>query len=416
MSSKSVLIIAICGLVTHKLRAEFYTLSISQIQQRAERQSLAIRAQRAEVVIAGSEVKTAGLWENPEFSAQYDYQALTPSVANNPATVDLRLNQPLQLFGLRAARIERARAGVHQAGFQSADFERNFVLQVRLTAFKVLVLTNALNFQKAFYENYQKLLQANAFRYRKGDISEYELKKLEVEGTRYENSIAAIEIELTRRMHDLKKALSLTDADTLNINDDIKQPAAEEVNAIVSRPLDLERRPDLLAARNEITLAERSLIVLEKENLPDFSLATQYHYEPRSSLFAPNHYFGMGITVPLKIFNRNQGRRESYEQTIEKKKLTFEQELLNARNEIAAQRNAIKQYLTVLENALSKDMYEKGRLLYTKKAANLIQLLESERSYFEMQREYFEILYNFQESLEIYQALAKTVESEQFKP
>jgi hypothetical protein len=61
-------------------------------------------------------------------------------------------------------------------------------------------------------------------------------------------------------------------------------------------------------------------------------------------------------------------------------------------------------------------MYEKGRLLYTKKAANLIQLLESERSYFEMQKDYFEILYNFQESLEIYQAQTKTLQVEQAVP
>ena len=404
-----------------RLSAVDYALSIAEIEDLALKKSLSLKAQRADVAIASAEVKTAGLWDNPELAAQYDYHSLAPSYANNPATIDLRLSQPLQLFGLRGARVEQARAGVFQARLQSADFERNFVLQTRLTAYKVLVLENALLFQRVFYENYQKLLQANAVRYKKGDISEYELKKLEVEGTRYENSIAAVEIELRRRTNDLKRALSLGDADTLRIHDELKQPEVQNVKAILERPVELERRPDLLAIQNEIALAERSLTVVEKENMPDFSLATQYHYEPRSTLFNENHYFGLGITVPLKVFNRNQGRREAYLQTIKKKKLSYQQELLNARNELSVQRNAIEQYLRVLERgknrlALSKEMYEKGRLLYTKKAANLIQLLESERSYFEMQKDYFEILYNFQESLEIYQAQTKTLQVEQAVP
>lgn len=413
-------IVAAAALLSTQVFAADYQLTISEIEQMAAKQSLALKAQRADVAIAGAEVNTAGLWDNPELAAQYDYHALSPSGANNPATIDLRLSQPLQLFGVRGARVEQARAGVFQARLQSADFERNFILQTRLTAYKALVLGNALLFQKAFYGNYQKLLQANAFRYKKGDISEYELKKLEVEGTRYENSMASVEIELRRRTNDLKRALSLTDADVLRINDELRQPEVQGVTAILQIPVELERRADLMAIQNEIALAERSLTVVEKENMPDFSLATQYHYEPRSTLFNENHYLGLGISVPLKIFNRNQGRREAYLQTIQKKKISYQQELFGARNELIVQRNAIEQYLNVLERgknrlALSKEMYEKGRLLYTKKAASLIQLLESERSYFEMQKDYFEILYNFQESLEIYQAQTKTMQVEQAK-
>ncbi|MFO1472236.1 MAG: TolC family protein [Turneriella sp.] len=397
--------------------AEEHNLTIAEVEKIASERSLVMKAQRVDVQIARADVRTSALWDNPELSAQYDYHQVSSGIANNPATFDVRLSQPLQLFGLRGARVDQANAGVLQAGFLTADFERNFILQMRLTSYKALVLSNALNFQKAFYENYQKLLQANAFRYKKGDISEYELKKLEVEGTRYENSIANVEIELRRRLSELKKGLSIAESDVLRIQDDLKQPVAEEVLAIIERKVEPELRPDLLAAQNEITLAERGLAVAEKETLPDFSLATQYHYEPQSSLFAQNHYLGLGLTVPLKVFNRNQGKKDAYVQLIEKKKIAYQQQLISARTELDVQRNAIKQYLGVLENGknrlvLSKEIYEKGRLLYTKKAANLIQLLESERSYFEMQRDFFEILYNFQESLEIYLALTKTMQVE----
>jgi cobalt-zinc-cadmium efflux system outer membrane protein len=399
------------------LAAAEYSLTIAEVEKIAGERSLAMQAQRADVLIARADVRTSALWDNPEISAQYDYHQITSAIPNNPATFDVRLSQPLQLFGLRGARVDQATAGVIQAGLLTADFERNFILQMRLTSYKALVLSNALSFQKAFYENYQKLLQANAFRYKKGDISEYELKKLEVEGTRYENSIAGVEIELRRRLNELKKGLSLGESDVLRIQDDLKQPVAEEVLAILDKKVEIELRSDLLAAQNEITLAERGLTVAEKETMPDFSLATQYHYEPRSSPFAENHYLGLSLTVPLKVFNRNQGKREAYLQLIEKKKIAYRQQLMSARTELDVQRSAIKQYLGVLENgktrlALSKEIYEKGRLLYTKKAANLIQLLESERSYFEMQREFFEILYNFQESLEIYIALTKTMQQE----
>lgn len=403
-----------------EIRPESYRLSIAEIETLAEKQSFRLKAQEAEVRAAAADVRTASLWDNPDFAVQYDYQTVTQAVPNNPATVDARINQPLMLFGLRDARIEQARANAFQAYLQSADFKRNFILQVRLAAYKLLVLNTALTFQQAFLENYQKLLQANSFRYKKGDISEYELKKLEVEGTRYENSLVSLQVEVKRKVNDLKKALSLAENDQLEIADELRPPEAEAVLAILDRDINPEMRADLLAVKNEINIAERSLNVAEKENMPDFSAALQYHYEPGSAIFAQNHYFGLGIAMPLKIFNRNQGKREAYAHTIEKKKLNFRQELLNAQAELAAQRNAIKQYLPVLSNGktrltLSKEVYEKGRLLYAKKAANLIQLLEGERSYFEIQKEYFEILYNFQESLEIYMALSKTMDQSQLE-
>jgi outer membrane protein, heavy metal efflux system len=397
------------------IHADRLRLSIADLEKMAQERSLIIKASQSDVKIAEAEVKTAGLWDNPELAAQYDYQALTPSSANNPATIDLRLSQPLQLFGQRAARTEHARASAFQAYLQSADFKRNYLLQVRLTAYKLLVLNTALLFQRAFYDNYQKLLQANAFRYKKGDISEYELKKLQVEGTRYENSIVTVEIESKKRLSDLKKALSIPPETEVELADNLKSPEPSEIQALLARAVDPENRSDLLASRNEITVAEKGLHAAEKDNLPDLAAAAQYHYEPGSALFAQNHYFGLGITVPLKIFNRNQGKREAYEHTIEKKRAGYAQDLLSARTELRAQRAAIEQYLALLVAGqerllLGKEIYEKGRLLYTKKAANLIQLLESERSYFEMQREYFEILYNFQESLEIYLALTKTLD------
>jgi cobalt-zinc-cadmium efflux system outer membrane protein len=412
--AKLFFLVCVVPCLSMSLSAAEYRLSIADIETFAEKQSLALKAQDAEVRAVTAEIGTARLWDNPEMGLQYDYHAITPANANNPATIDARISQPLQLFGLRDAKIEQARSNAFQAFLQSAEFRRNFLLQVRLSAYKLLVLNTALNFQKAFYENYQKLLQANNFRYRKGDISEYELKKLQVEGTRYENSIVVLDVEIKRKTNDLKKALSLPESDLLVIEDELKPPEATAVNTILEQDVNPELRSDILAARNEIALAERSLNVAEKENMPDFSAAALYHYEPGSALFARNHYFGLGVTAPLKILNRNQGRREAAKHMIEKKTLSYRQELLNARAEMAAQRNAIRQYLGVLISgtsrlALSQEVYEKGRLLYTKKAANLIQLLESERSYFEIQREYFEILYNFQESFEIYLALTKTM-------
>lgn len=407
------IIAPVCGLA-----GADYRLSVQEIQALAEKQSLALKAQELENRIAAAAIKTARLWDNPELELQYDYHAITPTVANNPATVDARISQPLQLFGLRDARVQEARARVAQTYLQTADFRRIFLLQVRLSAFKVLVLQKALDFQRAFYDNYQKLLQATAFRYSKGDISEYELKKIEVEGTRYENSIAVLEVEVRKKLNELKKALSLSQNDQLAIVDDLQPPDPAAVQAILQQEVKLEQRPDLLAVQKEIVIAERSLQVAEKENMPNFAAMALYHYEPGSAIFPQNHYFGLGISAPLRIFNRNQGVREAYAQTIEKKKLNYAHELLGAQAELAAQRNAIRQYLEVLSRsqerlATSKELYEKGRFLYAKKAANLIQLLESERSYFDAQREYFEIFYNFQESLEIYLAMSRTIKPEE---
>ena len=93
-------------------------------------------------------------------------------------------------FGIiRNQKIKVASQGFQAQIAQFADFDRLFRLRLRQNYWLHLYITELIDFQKEFYENYNDLLELNKFRADKGDIAVLEYDRLQLERIRIEKEI-----------------------------------------------------------------------------------------------------------------------------------------------------------------------------------------------------------------------------------
>jgi cobalt-zinc-cadmium efflux system outer membrane protein len=90
-------------------------------------------------------------------------------------------------------------------------------------------------------------------------------------------------------------------------------------------------RADLKLTQSGITYAEKSLMVQKAMAVPDVEVSLVYDLQGSH----PNNYTGLGLSIPLPLFNRNQG------------------EIKKAKIAIDAGKNALNQQEATLENEVS---------------------------------------------------------------
>jgi cobalt-zinc-cadmium efflux system outer membrane protein len=83
----------------------------------------------------------------------------------------------------------------------------------------------------------------------------------------------------------------------------------------------LENRYDLKAAQTSLVYQQHNLVYQKALAKADFSVGAEYD---RFNSYAPN-YVGLAISVPLNVFNRNQGNIKSAELSIQSQKALSEQ-------------------------------------------------------------------------------------------
>lgn len=107
----------------------------------------------------------------------------------------------------------------------------------------------------------------------------------------------------------------------------------------------LLNRPDARMAQTAMDFQKHNLIYQKALAKPDISIGTEF--DQRNS-YAPN-YFGLAVSLPLNIFNRNQGNIRSAEFSIKQQETLTSLELNRLRNEVDAAADKFR-YLQQVNN------------------------------------------------------------------
>src|SRR5207248_1452346 len=124
-----------------------------------------------------------------------------------------------------------------------------------------------------FAARYAETIHVSQARFKAGDISEAELRKIELEGLRYQNDVIDADMQLDVARGKLAALLALPSARELPggrlVESESERPRFDE-GTLTSRAL--ERRPDLRAAGAARTLAETQIAAARRDAYPDISL------------------------------------------------------------------------------------------------------------------------------------------------
>jgi cobalt-zinc-cadmium efflux system outer membrane protein len=289
-------------------------MTLDMAIDRALRENLDLRAKFYEIPQAQADILQAGLRANPIFYADgqlVPYGQYNRASPGGPTQYDVNISYPLDVSRKRQARtlVATRAKRVLEALYQ--DAVRMRIDEVYLAFIDVLAARQTIRYANKSVEGLERLLGVEQKRYQQDVTTRAEVKRVEI--TRDQAQIGLIDAEEQYRK--TKRALAgllnlpPADADSLEVRGSIfdkfsPPPQLEELYRIA-----LGVRPDVVSFRLGIQRAEADVRLALANRFSDVYVL----YQPYT--FQNNQPFGLksptswalGVTVPLPIYNRNQG-------------------------------------------------------------------------------------------------------------
>ncbi|HMV81002.1 MAG TPA: TolC family protein [Leptospiraceae bacterium] len=412
--------------------------SLQELENYSVQNNSLYLAEKQNIGIARGEMITASLYRNPVIGMQNQFirqdplgrvnssmsSSYLPSISQNgvPGVVQLppatsggpveiapSVNWDLDFAGYVSTRAETARHGFQAqiAGFE--DFDRLFRLRLRQNYWSYLYLSELVNFQKDFYDNYNDLLHLTKFRADKGDISQLEYDRIFLEKLRIEKEVQDAEIQRVQVAKEIRFFAGIpgTASRKLKLKGNLRFFTTAELGVDLKN-YDMENRPDLKAHKLRVRQSRLNVDLKKKEGT---------HFGPFANVGAEirhkgnETYTGLFLTVPLKVFDRNQGEilkaEESYKKTsleLESRRKLIEIEIRTAVRELEAREELLRTYTKNRLLEKNKEVQEKSRTAYVKGASNLVTFLEAEKNYINLLKGYYEQLYLYYNAIEQFRA------------
>ncbi len=395
-----IVIVACFALMLGAANAQTHSLSLDQAIDLALANSPALKSARTRIDQSRAEEVTAGTRPNPVLQADAQFlpvfspNKFTSDNVNQDQQYDLGLQYTFERGGKRQKRLTAARDATEVTRLEVRDAERSLTFSVAQQFVGALLAKANLDFATQNLESFRKTVAISETRKQAGDISQGDLLRIKVQLLQFETDVSAAGVALQEARIALRQLIGFDSvADDYQIVGELAyQPFNQSLEQ--AQATALQTRPDLAAARQNIAAA-RSQIALARANAkPDFT--TGINYSHTAGLSSSSFFF----SVPLPIFNRNQGEigRTRYAGTQAEFDAKVAEnavvaDVQTAYQQAKADQTIVELYLAgYLEQARqSRDITD---FAFRQGAASLIDLLDAERSYRSTQLAYRQALAN----------------------
>lgn len=307
-------------------------LTLEQAVEFALMRNPELLATRNRIEMAEADVVTAGLRPNPDFtfeSESYPYFRSDPGPFFSNQEITARVDYEIQTKGRLKLGTNAAEITIRRETAVFANAVRRLRLEVREAFYRVLLAESNRQLARAILDQTDQVIALNRTRFEEGEISGLELTRIEVERLRFADDLFQVRLESQNAKASLLALLNAPDlgADfrvrgNLNEIPDLGIPITVSGAEVVR--LANDRRPDMRAAMAELERSSAQNRLQRAISSPTITVGGGYKRD------GPDHSLVAGVTVPLAIFNRNQGEI-----------MRSEAEMRQAENLLAAMRNRI---------------------------------------------------------------------------
>ena len=365
---------------------------------------------RLEIDVAATEIISARLLPNPTLgysvgnlvlgSGNDQMRGLDPHFWSQPVQ-SVGISQVIDLWAKRRARTEVAELGTEQQRWVAADAIRTIVHAVRSAFIEVLREQGELALSREIAARYAGTVKLSRSRFAAGDISEAELRKVELEGIRFDNAVIDAETEWATARAGLALLLGLPDAAGLPaelpetfalLSPDERLAAPDAAEKLVA--LALERRPDVRATRVDARRASARQRSARRDAFPDVALGPTYTHSGFAVSGDNPNTLGLSVSVVLPVFDRNQAARARADLELRRAAndearlgLVVRQEIADATRRERRSRRLVSTYEGGMLR-LAEDALKTAERLYRAGASSLLEFLEAERTYLEIRGQY----------------------------
>jgi cobalt-zinc-cadmium efflux system outer membrane protein len=377
-------------------------LTWQEIKDKFEAANPTLRAAQLSVDESKAQEITAYLRPNPDFTLATDGTQLTPSDGAwrpFPGTqFSFSLSYLRERQHKRELRLESAQKATAVVQAQLADQERTLLFNLRNAFVQTLQAKAVLALANENLNYYDQVLKLSRERKQAGDIAQVDLDRLEVQRVQYETDIQTATVNLrTAKIQLLALLNDRTPVERFDVTGVFgfqeRIPGLDDVRAVA-----LETRPDLKAAiqSEDKARTDHRLAVANGSTDPTFS-AWVTHNPSFNNPFDSNT-IGASVSIPLRIFDRNQGEKARTEvdmRRMERLRVAAETQVYS---DVDSAYATVSSNLTLLASYQARYLEQAGRVRetisfsYQRGGASLLDFLQAQQDYRSVQLNYLNLI------------------------
>ena len=360
-----VLIFLLASFTTHAQTPDSVRLTLPQAEQVFLQKNLSLLAQQYNVDISKALVQQAKYWDNPVLNTDQNiYDGKFFRHNKDFGQVYVQLQQVIKTAGKRNKLIQLANDDVLSAQQQFNDMMRNlrFVLRNDFSTLNLQFKTWAI--YNSEIASLEKLAAGMDAQLQAGNISQKD--NIRVKALLY--SLQTEAADMQRQIADTEKEFAVL----LQVSGDTVFIPKREDTITVTVPYPLialldsarNNRPDAQLAQTNLLSQQHNLSYQKALVKPDVTVGLEY--DQRSSYI--NNFWGLGISLPLPILNKNKGNIKAAQVSIQQANVQVQQVQNAVQQDVIA---AYHKLLTVqrLQQSIAPDFMSK----YNQLMKNMVQ-------------------------------------------
>jgi cobalt-zinc-cadmium efflux system outer membrane protein len=372
-------------------------LTWQEIRARFEAANPALRAGQIGIDESRANETTAYLRPNPNFSVIADQINPFPGGPQH-STLGFLLSVAAVSYlherqHKRELRLESAQMATGIAVSGQADLERTLIFDLRMAFVQTLQEKAVLELAKENLTYYDHVLDVNRDRYKVGAIAQVDLDRLELQRVQYESDLQTAEVNLrTAKIQLLALLNDRTPVEQFDVTgpfdfshqiaplDDVRQSA-------------LDTRPDLRAALESVDKAKTDHRLAVANGSTDPTFGFDVGRNPPI-----DQYIGVSVSIPLRIFDRNQGENLRTQLDIDRSEKLMEAARAQVFSDVDSAYATVSSTVVLLQPYKDRYLQQATRVRdtiafsYEHGAASLLDFLNAQADYRSVQVNYLNLV------------------------
>jgi cobalt-zinc-cadmium efflux system outer membrane protein len=296
----------------------------------------------------------------------------------------------------RELRLESAQRATGIAVSGQADLERTLIFTLRMAFIQTLQEKAVFDLARENLSYYDHLLDVNRARYKAGGIAQVDLDRLELQRVTYESDLQTAEVNLrTAKIQLLALLNDRTPVEQFDVTgafdfsteiahlDDVRQTA-------------LDTRPDLKATLQSVDKAKTDHRLAVAMGSTDPTFGVDVGRNPPI-----DQYVGFSVSIPLRIFDRNQGEKLRTQLDIDRNEKLMEATRAQVFSDVDSAYAAVTSTVVLLQPYKDRYLKQATRVRHTIEfsyehgAASLLDFLNAQADYRSVQLNYLNLVASY---------------------
>jgi len=301
----------------------------------------------------------------------------------------------------RELRLESAQKATAITVSGQADLQRSLLFNLRMAFVQALQEKAIFELAKENLAYYDHVLDVNRERYKAGAIAQVDLDRLELQRVQYESDLQTAEESLETAKIQLLMLLNdrtpVGQFDVTGPFDFSNQLAPlDEV-----RQAALDNRPDLKAALQSIDKAKTDHRLAVSNGSTDPTFGVWYTYNPSFNNPFAHQTIGASVSIPLRIFDRNQGEKLRTQLDIGRNERLMDATRAQVFSDVDSAYASVNSTVILLQPYKDKYLQQASRVRetiafsYEHGAASLLDFLNAQAEYRSVQVNYLNLVASY---------------------